>query len=156
MEIQKIYSDPYDEERLYSVLMGEDEIRMFTGAVKRANKVSKKIWQETVGRNAVKTGRTWVKTTNPEELRRIGRTMNPHLSLGGVEASVASMGGGTLNGKINVRGSNAGKYLTTRQKIKGGLTGDRSLHGGIDSGYGQILSEQRTNRLNKLRKKVKF
>ena len=41
MEIQKIYSDLYDEERLYSVLMDEDEIRMFTGAVKKANKILK-------------------------------------------------------------------------------------------------------------------
>ena len=29
MEIQKIFSDMYDEERLYSVLMTEEELRLF-------------------------------------------------------------------------------------------------------------------------------
>lgn len=43
MEIQKIFSDQYDEERLYSVLMTEEELAFFSEAVEEASKPKKSV-----------------------------------------------------------------------------------------------------------------
>ena len=51
MEIRNIYEDSYGDERLYSVLMDEDEVSLFSelqkefGLVKAANKAAKKAWE---------------------------------------------------------------------------------------------------------------
>ena len=42
MEIQKVFSDMYDEERLYSVLMNEDELALFSEIQKEFNSQSQK------------------------------------------------------------------------------------------------------------------
>ena len=42
MEIQKIFSDMYDEERIYSVLMNEDEIALFSEIQKEFNSKAQK------------------------------------------------------------------------------------------------------------------
>ena len=55
MEIQKIFSDFQGEERLYSVLLSEDEVRLFASAQALANKVAKNnIIKKMGGRAALK------------------------------------------------------------------------------------------------------
>ena len=56
MIIQKIFSDLEEEEKIYSVLLDEEELSLFseiqkefTGAVKRANKAVKRAWLEKQG-----------------------------------------------------------------------------------------------------------
>ena len=49
MEIQEIFSDMYDEERIYSVLMNEDEIALFSEIQKEFSapqKMAKKAFRE--------------------------------------------------------------------------------------------------------------
>ena len=41
MEIQKIFSDQYDEERLYSVLMTEEELALFSEAMEEVEEPKK-------------------------------------------------------------------------------------------------------------------
>ena len=57
MEIIKVFSDIEGDERLYSVLMNEEELvlfseiqREFTGSVKRANKASRRAWEINTGK----------------------------------------------------------------------------------------------------------
>ena len=53
MEVMKIFSDIEGEEKLYSVLLDEEELYLFsetqkefTGAIKKANKLRKRAWLE--------------------------------------------------------------------------------------------------------------
>lgn len=52
MEIRNIYEDSYGDERLYSVLMDEDEVALFSEMQKQfgnaANKMAKKLWERSM------------------------------------------------------------------------------------------------------------
>ena len=115
MIIQKVFSNPEEEEMLYSVLLNEEELGLFseiqkefTGAVKRANKAFKRRIQGMNGKFASGTI-----DLNPDEAVHFGRELNPYKYLGSKY---------NVNGRINFRSSEAGKYLTPKEKIKGGLT----------------------------------
>lgn len=58
MEIQKIFSEINTDEKLYSVLLSEDELALFSeiqkefGDIKKANKALKKAWEMKAGKEA--------------------------------------------------------------------------------------------------------
>ena len=58
MEIQKIFSDYYDEERYYSVLMDEEELALFSSAKEIANEILEKAKDgKTQATKAIRAGR---------------------------------------------------------------------------------------------------
>ncbi len=108
MEIQKVFSDMYDEERIYSVLMSEDELALFSEIQKEFSapqKIAKKAFRE-AGRlemakrmglkNAENYSRSVIRNlTNPSAMNN--GTYVKDLGLKGVDK---------LNAKISRQGRN--------------------------------------------------
>ena len=152
MEIQKIFSNVEDpEENLYSVLMSEDELSLFSEIQKefnsKAQKALRKAWD-------VKNANKIKEALDPQYFEkykvRIGREINPFKSLGGRNASVAA-GGNTLNSRINTKGlieegltpvRKSDRMFKNISKNRGGITGEETFLGGVGSGNHEISRRQ--------------
>ena len=155
MEIQRIFSNIEDpEETLYSVLMDEDELSLFSELQKefnsKAQKALRKAW-DIKNANKVKEAFKDVPQYFEKNKVSIGRSNNPFKSLGGRDAVIGIAGGNTLNSRINTKGlieedllpvkksNNLFKSIT---KNRGGITGEITLLGGRGAGNYEILSRQ--------------
>ena len=141
MEIQKIFSSyddyGYEDERIYSVLMSEEEMMMFseiqrefTGAVKAANKAAKRAWLERQGAGGFlgigkKTGDEAIRRARmniDSELVKTGRSGILRLENGIPTKSIPSLDPkkiSSLNEKINRKGVMEEGYMRERYKKYG-------------------------------------
>ena len=115
MEIQKVFSDPQGEERLYSVLLSGEELRLFASAQAKINKANKNWWF------ANQSGRPG------DDFAHFGRSTNMTKRAVGVgRNNVAadfrnSLSKGDINSVINSKGmsSRVGESVSSRVDIGG-------------------------------------
>ena len=168
MEIQKIFSNIEDlEENLYSVLMSEEELSLFSELQKefnsKAQKALRKAW-DIKNANKVKEAFNDAPQYFEKHKVRIGRANNPFKSLGGRNSNVGGAGGNTLNSRINTKGlieegltpvGKSSDMFKNIAKNKGGITGDTALLGGVESGI-QEISKRQGARINPFRRNSKY
>ena len=159
MEIQKIFSEDNGEERLYSVLLDETEIELFSEFQKefnsKAQKALRKAW-DIKNANKVKEAFDNVPQYFEKNKVRIGRVNNPFKSLGGINSVTGSAGGNTLNSRINTKGlieegltpvDKSDRAFKNIAKNRGGITGETDFLGGVSSGNREI-SQRRKSKIN--------
>ena len=160
MEIQKIFSNVEDpEENLYSVLMSEEELSLFSELQKefnsKAQKALRKAW-DIKNANKVKEAFNDVPQYFEKHKVSIGRTNNPFKSLGGRNSAVGAAGGNTLNSRINTKGlieegltsvDKSDRMFKNIAKNRGGITGETEFLGGKISGNREI-SQRRKSKIN--------
>ena len=155
MEITKIFSNIEDpEENLYSVLMSEEELSLFSELQKefnsKAQKALRKAW-DIKNANKVKEVFDDVPQYFEKNKVRIGRVNNPFKSLGGRNSVTGGAGGNTLNSRINTKGlieegltpiDKSDRAFKSIAKRRGGITGETILLGGVSSGNQEIRKRQ--------------
>ena len=161
MEIQKIFSNVEDpEENLYSVLISEEELSLFSEFQKefnsKAQKALRKAW-DVKNANKVKEAFKDVPQHFEKYKVSIGRANNPFKSLGGRNVSVGSAGGNTLNSRINTKGlieegltpvRKSDRMFKSIAKNRGGITGETEFLGGVSSGNREIINRQTSKKIN--------
>lgn len=160
MEIQKVFSNVEDpSENLYSVLMSEEELSLFSEIQKefssKAQKALRKAW-DIKNANKVKEAFDNVPQYFEKNKVRIGRVNNPFKSLGGRNSNVGGAGGNTLNSRINTKGlieegltpvDKSDRAFKNIAKNRGGITGETDFLGGVSSGNREI-SQRRKSKIN--------
>ena len=156
MEIQKIFSNVEDpEENLYSVLMSEEELSLFSELQKefnsKAQKALRKAW-DIKNANKVKEAFNDAPQYFEKYKVSIGRTNNPFKSLGGRNSVTGGAGGNTLNSRINTKGlieegltpvRKSDRMFKSIAKNRGGITGETEFLGGVSSGNHEISRRQK-------------
>ena len=158
----KVFSSYNEDERLYSVLLNEDEMYLFSEFQKefnsKAQKALRKAW-DIKNANRVKEAFKDVPQYFEKNKVSIGRVNNPFKSLGGIKASVGSAGGNTLNSRINTKGlieegltpvTKGSHVFKSIAKNRGGITGESVLLGGVNSGNSEIINRQ-ASKINSIR-----
>ena len=119
MEIQKIFSEIDTDERIYSVLMSEDELALFSeiqkefGDVKKANKALKKAWERANAKNVLVGPKT---VGRLREINQSGSTLTKHERKAGLPVRIHDDGKRVIeanlypntptNHSINLKGIN--------------------------------------------------
>jgi hypothetical protein len=123
MEIQKIFSEIDTDEKLYSVLLSEDELALFSEISdefeqrefnSKAQKALRKIYDSTVGKNVTKSNTLYNRSIGREASRKLGGT--------GVNASINEKalvnGSGSIKARIPERGARSvGKKFLANTEV---------------------------------------
>ena len=112
MIVQKVFSDLEEEEMLYSVLMDEEEIMMFSEIQKEftaANKAAKRAWLEKQGAGGFlgigkKTGDETIRRGRSKLNNKVIKSGSHSLSKNGANYQLLDPKTMTLNQRINAKG----------------------------------------------------
>ena len=137
MEIMKVFSDSYDEERIYSVLMNEEELALFSEIQKEfsnaTNKALKKAWVKSQGGRQALRDRVGIEVGAVPGFWGVpGKNINRSINVRAMESGLgesASTRRLAEGSEIKINPKNPGKRFYDHENFAGNKRANKEIMG---------------------------